>query len=133
MRTGTPFTLCGAMLLCLAAAGGAEWQLREYQGRADWELARATAHAESYVQSFDGPQLEAQLSAFKERRGLLQRAEGWERARALAVLAAALLSVLTYAAWFLARLEACRVEEALRPPSDVETAPGGAGLAPARG
>jgi CHASE2 domain-containing sensor protein len=110
MRTGTPFTVLVAVL-ALAAAGAAEWRAREHLRQADWLLARATAHAEGYVQTFDGSHVDAELATLAERRTVLVRVERWEQTRAGAVLAVALLVLVAYAQWFLGRLEACRFDE----------------------
>jgi hypothetical protein len=109
MRTGLPLTACIA-LLAVAAGVGAELRAREELREADWLLARAQAHADSYVQSFVGEHITAQLATFKERRVTLARAEKWEQVRNLAVVALALLTLLAYWQYLMAQLEALRLD-----------------------
>ncbi|MCI0570501.1 MAG: hypothetical protein L0Y66_07105 [Myxococcaceae bacterium] len=109
MRTGTPFTVCLA-LLALGGAGASEWRAREHLKQAEWQHLRAAAHAETYVQTFDGTAVESELAAFGQRRHALALAERWEQGRAVALIATGLLLVAAYVSWFLGRLEACRLD-----------------------
>jgi len=80
---GAPFTICLA-LAALGAAVGAELKAREALRQGEWQLARAQAHAQTYVQTFDGGHIDQQLAAFAERRTSLALAARWEQGRHVA-------------------------------------------------
>lgn len=125
-----PVTLIAALLVGLGLVGVTQWRVHHHLAQADWLMARAQAHGEAYVRTFDGAQLQDELAVFKERRATLAVAQRWEQARALAVLLSALLTVALWAVWFHGRVEALRVHEAQRPPSEADLPEAPRGVAP---
>lgn len=100
------FTVAVALsLACAGGAAGCYWKVHTLRADSGWVMARATAQADEYVESFDGSLADRELATLDEYRAVLERAHGWERGQELFVIAAVLALFAAYLLRVLGRVE----------------------------
>lgn len=112
MRMRAPITI-GLAVLLLAAAGVAEFRMRERHAVAAAVLEEAQTSSAAFVKTFQGVHLDRELAHFAERRAILSQAHVYWLGRNGLVLGAGLLGVLAWWQAFCASLARLRVD----PPS----------------
>ena len=98
-----------ALFIALVSGSGAVGcyvRASDLKREAGWLLERGNAQAAEYATTFDGSIVEAQLKTFEVRRAILDRANLWQRAQMLLILATVIAAFSAYVLFLFHRLRA---------------------------
>lgn len=91
------------LVLSLAGAAFSFARMSRLRSDGNWLLATANTHASDYAGSLEASFADAELSAFEQRRSVLEQAHRWQRLEVACVLVGVAAALSAYALYVLRR------------------------------